>query len=311
MLICQHLTPDSGEAYAWFTGNGADYFAACSECAGRYPSPPEALVTAGTDLLDALARPLIWGGVRGAPVARHRDTGLHFIQEDFPCAFPVEAPLIDVVPDPARARVWMGLTQSGYVLRLDVSERKSRELYRLADLGFAIDDEVALYVSPRSDFGCICQTSGQFGLVFDLTSGAITCRLDRGDYRPENSRFPFAFFESEGQTLVVTGTDWNRLDIINPANGAVLTERGRLRTRRVNSGQNDISTTFTGNCSFPPTAPGSSTMAGSGAPMVSSGPGISRHGGMEMSGNRRMVRRSGSSPFGPTTGTARSVGPTT
>jgi WD40 repeat protein len=203
-----------------------DYFAACSGCAERYPSPPEALVTASTDLLEALAWPLIWGGVRGTPVTRRRDTGLHFVHEDFPCAFPVEAPLIDVVPDRARARDWMGLTQSGYVLRLDFSDRKSRELYRLVDPEFAIDDEVALYVSPRSDFGCICQTSGQFGLVFELTSGAITCRLDRGDYRPDNSRYPFAFFESEGRTFIVAGTDWNRLDIIDPANGAILTERG-------------------------------------------------------------------------------------
>lgn len=74
-------------------------------------------------------------------------------------------------------------------------------------------------------FAAVVNTRGRQGAVVDLQTGAVTMRLDRGDYRVEHSNFPAAFAEVDGRTVLVHGTDWNRLDASDPRTGELLTAR--------------------------------------------------------------------------------------
>ncbi|HEY4263154.1 MAG TPA: hypothetical protein VGM98_23530 [Schlesneria sp.] len=99
---------------------------------------------------------------------------------------------------------------------------------------FDLDDECVLRCSPNGDYGAIYQASDRLGVVFEISTGTITAQLNRGEYRPENSYFPIAFFQHEGRTLLVTATDWNKLDVIDPATGVVITERSLSSDQNLN-----------------------------------------------------------------------------
>jgi hypothetical protein len=49
--------------------------------------------------------------------------------------------------------------------------------------------------------------------------------LNREDYHVNTCIFSIAFFEQLGETLLVHATDWNRLDVSNPANGKLIIQR--------------------------------------------------------------------------------------
>lgn len=50
--------------------------------------------------------------------------------------------------------------------------------------------------------------------------------LDGGDYHADTVPFSFCFATVDGRTIAIHRTDWNRLDISDPATGERLTERG-------------------------------------------------------------------------------------
>ncbi|RYG21582.1 hypothetical protein EON82_18565, partial [bacterium] len=97
-------------------------------------------------------------------------------------------------------------------------------------LGTRVDLEglqgtLELHLSPDEQFAAVVERFGQFGRVFELSTGHKTMDLDRGDYHPETSVHPAAFFTLDGRTLLVHGTDWNRLDVSDPETGEVMTTR--------------------------------------------------------------------------------------
>lgn len=63
------------------------------------------------------------------------------------------------------------------------------------------------------------------GVVLDLHSGLETMVLDRGDYYTELSEFSIAFYDYNDKVYLVHATDWNRLDVSDPATGELVTER--------------------------------------------------------------------------------------
>lgn len=91
-------------------------------------------------------------------------------------------------------------------------------------------------VSPRGEFAAVVNDYGRHGQVLDLCSGRVTMTLDGGDYCPETVPFSLAFFEVRGRTVVVHRSEWNRLDLSDPASGELLSVRetprfGEDRTR--------------------------------------------------------------------------------
>lgn len=85
-----------------------------------------------------------------------------------------------------------------------------------------------LYVSQSGRYAALANDHGQFGQIFDLETARATMKLDRGDYIPDMQPFPVAFFQYDGRELVVHGSDWNRLEISDPANGELLTPRDSM-----------------------------------------------------------------------------------
>ncbi len=81
-----------------------------------------------------------------------------------------------------------------------------------------------LHVSHDGAFSAVVERFGQRGRVFQGHRAAM--ELDRDEYCADCSVFPAAFFERGGRTLFVHGTDWNRLDVSDPATGELLTPRG-------------------------------------------------------------------------------------
>ena len=88
-----------------------------------------------------------------------------------------------------------------------------------------LSQPVSLACSPEGAFVCLTQTLGTVGVVIESSSGRRTLRLQRGDYHSDVSPFSAAFVVHNGRPLLIHATDWNRLDISDPATGELLTER--------------------------------------------------------------------------------------
>lgn len=143
-----------------------------------------------------------------------------FVHRPLACPFPIRP--IDTQAD--RGGNWYLLGQKGDLL---VLSPEGDPLRRLAlDLsGMNTESRLVLRIGPGGGFGVIAEEYGTQGRVFNLAQGDVTLRLERGDYQVEHCAFPVAFVSDTGQDLLVHGTDWNRLDITDPASGEFLTPR--------------------------------------------------------------------------------------
>lgn len=234
MLVCKHLTPDTDTHFAWFSGRSTEHFLVCTACNSRYPVVPDELVQADQDFLEAIDNPFSCEGIRGAPEVRIRPCDFQFCHEEYRSALPCHSEILDIVPVPDDAEAWYCLTQASSLYRVNIRRGQAIEHYNLGTLPFELDGEIVLCCSPQGDYAAIYQASGQLGVVFEIATGRVTLGLDRGDYRPENSHFPVAFFRHEGQTLLATATGWNRLEVVDPATGLIRTERSLTSDQALN-----------------------------------------------------------------------------
>lgn len=128
--------------------------------------------------------------------------------------------------------VWLLLGRDGAIHRLDADSSKRTRLASPAPI-----DEPGrtpwmrhsirphLHASGTGEFAAVVSDYGRYGQVIDLRSGEVTLRLDGGEYHPETVPFSFAFAEIDGRTHAIHRTDWNRLDVSDPATGVLLTQR--------------------------------------------------------------------------------------
>ena len=82
-----------------------------------------------------------------------------------------------------------------------------------------------LHVSPDGKFAAVVTDFGQSGSVVDLEQRRVTMRLDGDSNHIDSVPFSLAFSQYRGDTIIVHRTSWNRLDVSNPADGTLLTER--------------------------------------------------------------------------------------
>jgi hypothetical protein len=82
-----------------------------------------------------------------------------------------------------------------------------------------------LHVSGCGRFAAVVNDYGKRGILVDLQRGVVTRVLDGGDYYSDPVPFSFAFVNVRGRALGIHRTDWNRLDISDPATGELLSER--------------------------------------------------------------------------------------
>jgi hypothetical protein len=221
--VCPHLAADlKGDHVRRFTGAGIAFELLCPACARGGSEPLRSVCTACFQTaLDEGS----WGGVAGTPEVRERPTGLTFGHETVG-PIPLEEPFIDI--QPVRCydqQLWVVVDRVGRLLRLDLDEMSVAALARLGDTPVDLDEPVTLHLSADGRFAAVVNARGRHGAVVDLETGAATMSLDRGDYRVEDSNFPAAFAEVDGRTVLVHGTDWNRLDVSDPRTGELLTAR--------------------------------------------------------------------------------------
>jgi hypothetical protein len=132
----------------------------------------------------------------------------------------------------ASRSLWLGLGASGLVFRADVD---AATVVVLCDVGLAPEPEHEpwcghelrhrLHVSRDGEYAAVVNDYGTQGLVFEVATGRVTMQLDGGSYHSETVPFSLCFAEDRGRTVLVHRTAWNRLDVSDPASGALLTPR--------------------------------------------------------------------------------------
>ncbi len=219
--VCVHLLATGPAAY-WehFTGEGKESWLVCPACR-RTP----ALRRACRACWDAI-RGREWEGTAGTPRPLLRASPLRFVQERrrIPGAdtahYLVLRPLVR-----HDAQAYIALTTQGDLYRIDLDADEALHVGTVADMGvmrFGMGD---LLLSADGRFGAVFNPAGQHGAVFDLTTSRVTMRLDRGGHEIDRCAWPLAFFEHRGRTLLVHASEWNRLEVSDPRDGAMLTHR--------------------------------------------------------------------------------------
>jgi hypothetical protein len=122
---------------------------------------------------------------------------------------------------------WIGLNDQRELIEINMVKNTLRIISSLVFTNLDWDDKITMIISSRGEYAAIANTRAKFGVVVDLLNGQITMELNRGDYDTgnQNSNFSLAFFSKNDRDLLIHATDWNRLDVSDPATGENLTIR--------------------------------------------------------------------------------------
>ncbi|RQP22394.1 hypothetical protein DZC73_22330 [Albitalea terrae] len=82
-----------------------------------------------------------------------------------------------------------------------------------------------LHASLDGQYAAVVTDHGRHGTVVDLGSGTVTMRLDGGNYHEDTVPFSACFARFEERNVFIHRSDWNRLDVADPATGRSLTDR--------------------------------------------------------------------------------------
>lgn len=223
--FCAHLVADQDASYrVRFTGRGTEHHLVCAACAG---APDDALAA----VCAACFRDRQWSsfdvdGIVGAPEVRVRPSALRFEHREhtLPALGAVTLRALAPLEDQPRPS-WIALTGAGDLLRIDLDDGAVTRVAALAGVPLDLEQPLVARASPCGRHAAVVNSRGRRGVVVDLASGAVTMQLDRGEYHEEHCEFSVAFFRDGGETRLVHATDWNRLDISDPATGRLLTAR--------------------------------------------------------------------------------------
>lgn len=223
--MCLHLAVDDPPGFvSLLNGVGVDYDLLCRECAdSAEPRAHLAVVCAGClGRVEDDQERIAW---RGEPEVRRLDRYLPGTWAERVCAVvPVNANCLAPLPGG-----WLALTTDGLVEILDggapsaaspvdiLAEEPSDWAARIRGPG--------LHVSPDGRFVAVVTDYGRYGSVLDRQNCQVVRQLDRGDYYPETQPFPVAFVATDGGTVLLAATRWNRLDAFALETGDCLTER--------------------------------------------------------------------------------------
>jgi hypothetical protein len=158
----------------------------------------------------------------GPPVV-DRDAGLEL--NAFPLPFHISLQSVTPLEDSGD---WLAVTSDWRVIRFRSDSADVEQIVQLPGI-IPLDGPVGILADKAGSIAAVFEECGSMGAVIELAGGRVTMSLDRGDYHAEQCRFPLAFLEHGGRTLLVHATDWNRLDISDPRTGKLLTARSSPR----------------------------------------------------------------------------------
>ena len=229
---CEHLLAKKvgGEYYPSqehlrnFTGRGIEFILICPQC-GERPDHGEPF---WRTVCDSCVQDISCGkrlGDFGNPQVLTRQSGLKLVHQAVvlpTCNFRVIAakPLA-----PFDAAAWIILTDTHELIEFNACKPSLHLATTISALGLSSDQPITVSVSRNGQFVAVTHTYGRDGVVFDRIKKRVAMRLLRGEYYPEHCKFSAVFFELENRQLLIHATDWNRLDISDPENGSLLTQR--------------------------------------------------------------------------------------
>lgn len=228
--VCDHLLVGQGTEYGHrFTGVGVDFDLVCPQCAAV---AREALARVCAACFDTLSVTVPWAtgehGVVGQPVVAERQTTLSFAHEMIRLEPAPEAGLIEVQPlRGAASSRWLGLTEAGQLALLDLEARQFRIITDLMGVGLDTARRLTLRTSRDGQLVAVVETTGQSGVVLEASTGDLLTMIDRGQHDVPGAEFPVAFAEIDGRSLLVAGSEWNRLDLYDARSGQILSDRPR------------------------------------------------------------------------------------
>lgn len=240
-LACEHLLNKgedgdcrASDYFRFFTGHGADFVLICPACTRK----PEKGRQHWRMVCDSCVEDLACGhrlGDIGSPEILVRDAGLT-LDHRFVRLAPGPLSVVASEPNCADPRgSWLILTTDSQLMSLDVAGSVATIKIAASGIGIESGQSPSLCLSPNGRFAAVANTYGQTGAVIDLDSRTTTMKLARGNYHTEHCRFPLAFFKADDRQLLIHATDWNRLDISDPATGSCLPGGSPRRIRKVNS----------------------------------------------------------------------------
>ncbi|HVB25007.1 MAG TPA: hypothetical protein VNG51_23935 [Ktedonobacteraceae bacterium] len=239
--VCQHLYENTQKQHyrRWFSEPNMNFKLLCPTCSEQVGDGNFAI-----PLLNVCDK-CFWhicsypntqvGVIFFEPFYQERPSNLSFTHEFVEFAVPINGNILDMQSVCSlREPVWVALTDEGQLLGLDFSNNSVTKLAELplSDLELLrrppnknVESEEKLYLSPNGQFAAVVNRRGQFGVVVNLVSNAITMHLERENYHVEHCDFPIAFFEHKNRTLLMHGTEWNRVDISDLETSELLTQR--------------------------------------------------------------------------------------
>ncbi|PYJ61298.1 MAG: hypothetical protein DME24_06775 [Verrucomicrobia bacterium] len=137
-----------------------------------------------------------------------------------------------VAAEPLGADSWIVLSADDKLMKFHASEPSLSIVATISELGLTTDQPLSVQVSRDGRFVAVTHTFGRNGVVFDRIKRQVTMQLLRGEYYPEHCKFPVAFLEQNSRQLLIHSTDWNRVDVSDPENGALFSQRNPTSFRR-------------------------------------------------------------------------------
>lgn len=237
--ICPHLFAKQDGYFKRFTGVDLTYNLLCTQCAQHPGAIESTLISACDECFEKIENEGSWDGTHGQPQVRIGSRSLRFEHETFVIPELQGSTFLNLEPIEKTTGTWLGCTPTGSLIEINLSSRQVRAVAQLTPDALDFDGSIIrtetepwkisprmiLRVSRDGSLAAVANTYGSRGGVVDLRSGQLTMTLDRGKYHVDVSIFPLALIEQGSRTLIIHGTDWNRLDISDARTGVLLTQR--------------------------------------------------------------------------------------
>ncbi|MEO8152554.1 MAG: hypothetical protein ABI605_05745 [Rhizobacter sp.] len=144
-----------------------------------------------------------------------------------------DAPLLDACGVRAEYGHLLVLTADGELCGIDLCTGAHAQLCTVDLPHITLDNGGNYFGMPRhrlhtstdGRYAAIVVDHGRGGIVVETQSGAVTMRLDGGDYHEDTVPFSACFLRHDGRDVFVHRTAWNRVDAANPATGKSLADR--------------------------------------------------------------------------------------
>ncbi|MFD7261690.1 hypothetical protein [Streptomyces sp. NPDC059874] len=177
------------------------------------------------DLVDRLEREGVWEGVVGFPNPVDAPQQLGLVRQPLGVRLEGIRAVTPVADGPGER--WIVVSDDGLIELDTAGDGAIRRITALPAGPLLLDGDATPVVATDrvGRFVAVASAEGRHGAVIETSTGRVTMHLDRGDYHEDVCRFPLAFADIAGRTVLVHATEWNRLDCSDPSTGARLTDR--------------------------------------------------------------------------------------